>query len=112
MRDRILHLNTLPAELTVADVASRFGSSGYVVESVPLALYAARTIESLPLDVILRSTIEAGGDTDTVASMTGQLAGTWIGASQISPNMIQLLPNASNIEQAANEFAESIEPLK
>src|SRR4029453_9245278 len=112
VRDRILELSILPEDLTVANVASQFGSSGYVVESVPLALYAARSINSLPLDVILRSAIEAGGDTDTVASMTGQIAGAWIGTSQISRKVIQLLPDASNIEQIANEFADSIEPLK
>lgn len=105
VRDRILELSALPAEQTVADLASQFGSSGYVVESVPLALYAARSIVRFPLDVVLRSAIEAGGDTDTIASMTGQIAGAWIGASQISRDMIQLLPNPSDIEQIADDFA-------
>ena len=83
-----------------------------MVESVPLALYAARLVVRFPLDAVLRSAIEAGGDTDTIASMTGQIAGAWIGASQISRDMIQLLPDASGIQQIANEFADSIEPLK
>ena len=77
----------------------------YVVESVPLAIYAARSIVRFPLDAVLRSAIEAGGDTDTIASMTGQIAGTWIGALQISRDMIQLLPDANDIEQIANAFA-------
>jgi len=111
VRDRILELSTLPDELTVADVASQFGSSGYVVESVPLALYASRSINKLPLDVVLLSAIEAGGDTDTVASMTGQIAGAWIGASQISREMIELLPDARNIERIANEFAVTVETV-
>jgi ADP-ribosyl-[dinitrogen reductase] hydrolase len=109
VRDRIMELNGLPHDRTVADVASQFGSSGYVVESVPLALYAAGSINRLPLDLVLRNAIEAGGDTDTIASMTGQIAGAWIGASQISRDMIQLLPNANDIEQIANEFADTIE---
>ncbi len=111
VRDRILELSALPDELTVADVAGQFGSSGYVVESVPLALYAARSIVRFPLDAVLRSAIEAGGDTDTIASMTGQIAGAWIGASRISRDMIQLLPNASGIEQLATEFAGTIESV-
>ncbi len=111
VRDRILELSALSDDRTVADVASQFGSSGYVVESVPLALDAARSINSLPLDVVLRSAIEAGGDTDTVASMTGQIAGAWIGASQISRETIELLPDASDIERIANEFAGTIKSV-
>ena len=41
VRDRLMELDQLPRDLSIADVGSRFGSSGYVVESVPLALYAA-----------------------------------------------------------------------
>ena len=84
VRDRILKLSTLSDEQTVADIANQFGSSGCAVESVPLALYAARSIVRWPLEVVLLSTIEVGGDTDTIASMTGQIAGAWIGASQVS----------------------------
>ena len=43
--------------------------------------------------------------------MTGQIAGTWIGALQISRNMIQLLPDANDIEQVAIEFAGTIESV-
>jgi ADP-ribosylglycohydrolase len=108
VRDRILELNELHDDRTVADVASQFGSSGYVVESVPLALYAARSIDQLPLDVVLRSVIEAGGDTDTIASLTGQIAGAWLGASQIPRKMIELLPNTPDIERIADEFARTV----
>jgi ADP-ribosyl-[dinitrogen reductase] hydrolase len=109
VRDRILKLSALSDEQTVADIASQFGSSGYVLESVPLALSAVRSIERLPLDLVLRNAIEAGGDTDTIASMTGQIAGAWIGASHISRDMIQLLPHANDVDQIANQFASTIE---
>jgi ADP-ribosyl-[dinitrogen reductase] hydrolase len=109
VRDRILELSDLPDDRPVADIAKQFGSSGYVVESVPLALYAARSISRVPLDVVLRSAIEAGGDTDTIASMTGQIAGAWIGASQISRETIELLPDVNDIERIAYEFAEAVQ---
>jgi ADP-ribosylglycohydrolase len=112
VRDRILELTAFPDGLTVADVATQVGSSGYVVESVPLALYAARSIVRFPLDDVLRSAIEAGGDTDTVASMTGQIAGAWIGASQISQEMIESLPNAREIERITDEFAHTVETVR
>ena len=109
VRDRILALSALKDDRSAADVAKEFGSSGYVVESVPLALYAAQFINRQPLDVLLRGVIEAGGDTDTIASMTGQIAGAWIGASQIPRDVIELLPDSSHIEKVASEFAGSIE---
>ena len=105
VRDRILELAALPNNVTVAEIEKWCGSSGYVVESVPLALYAAREIESLPLDVVLRNVIEAGGDTDTIASMTGQIAGSWIGASQVPVELINSLPTLSEIEEIIDKFA-------
>jgi ADP-ribosylglycohydrolase len=108
VRDRIEELDAPSPRETIADIAHEFGSSGYVVESVPLALSAARSIDRLPLDVLLRRVIEAGGDTDTIASMTGQIAGAWLGASRIPREMIELLPNAPEIERFANEFASTL----
>jgi ADP-ribosylglycohydrolase len=108
VRDRIIELDQLRNDLPPAEVGSRFGSSGYVVESVPLALYAARQIDHFPFDVALRNVIEAGGDTDTIASMTGQIAGAWIGASSIPRNLIGSLPHASEIERIANGFAATV----
>ena len=111
VRDRLAELTRLPDDLTVAEVGMKFGSSGYVVDSVPLALYAASSIANLTLGAVLQGAIEAGGDTDTIASMAGQIAGAWIGASQIPRNMIELLPNVRDIERIASEFAGTLEDL-
>ena len=86
------------------EVGSQFGSSGYVVDSVPLALYAARSIDRVPFDLLLRNIIEAGGDTDTIASMTGQIAGAWLGA----PQSLGSFSNADEIEKTVNEFAATV----
>jgi ADP-ribosylglycohydrolase len=112
VRDRITELSRLPNDLTVASVASRYGSSGYVADSVPLALYAARLIDHLPLDAILRETIEAGGDTDTIASMTGQIVGASIGASQISRDIIESLPASMEVKRIAGEFAATVQTVE
>jgi len=104
VRDRIRKLSS-SHEASIADVAAQFGSSGYVVESVPLSLYASRFIDRYRIDEILRMIIEAGGDTDTNASMTGQIIGTWIGASQIPERLIHSLPNVNDIERIASDFA-------
>ena len=104
VRDRIVELDKLPNDLLPAEVGSQFGSSGYVVESVPLALYGARQIDRFQFDVVLRNVIEAGGDTDTIASMTGQIAGAWIGASSMPRNLVGSL----EIERIVDEFAATI----
>lgn len=108
VRDRLVELEYLSDNLTVADVGGIFGSSGYVVDSVPLAIYAARFIELLPLDEVLRNTIEAGGDTDTIASMAGQIAGAWLGVSGISRKLSGRLPKAREIERVVDEFARTL----
>jgi ADP-ribosyl-[dinitrogen reductase] hydrolase len=64
VRDRIREL--LPLKLSASEVAHRFGSTGHVVDTVPLALYCAQFIASEPLPSVLARTISAGGDTDTI----------------------------------------------
>ena len=49
------------------------------MDTVPLALYCAQFIADKPLSVVIAQVIEAGGDTDTIASITGQIAGTVAG---------------------------------
>lgn len=107
VRDRIRAFSELRGE-SVSGVAGEFGSSGYVVDSVPLALYAARSIDRAPLDDVLRNTIETGGDTDTIASMTGQIADAWLGLSRIPSELIDMLPNATYIERVTDEFASTL----
>lgn len=107
VRDRIIQLASLGNE-SVADIAAKFGSSAYVVESVPLVLFAARLIERQTFDELLRMVIEAGGDTDTNASMLGQIAGAWIGAAAISRKMVELLPETTYIQNVASDFANTL----
>jgi ADP-ribosylglycohydrolase len=107
VKDRIMQLSAMPVE-SVGAVAAKFGASAYVVDSVPLALFAARLIEHYPFDELLRMVIEAGGDTDTNASMTAQLAGAWIGAANIPKAMIELLPEKTYIQRVARDFADTI----
>ena len=107
VRDRRVQLSAFSDE-SIGAIAAKFGSSGYVVDSVPLALFAARLMEIYPFDELLLKVIEAGGDTDTNASMTGQIAGAWIGAGNIPKTMIELLPETTYVQQVAREFADTI----
>ena len=55
------------------------------------------------------STLKALRDLDAGAHWA--LAGAWIGASQISRKLIELLPDWSNIERIADRFADTVRPM-
>jgi ADP-ribosylglycohydrolase len=105
VRERLLELGRLDSATPVPEVGLRFGCSGYVVESVPLAIYAAQRIGQEAFGQVLHQTVEAGGDTDTIASMTGQIAGAWVGLGGIAPELVQRLPGAAQIIELAQAFA-------
>jgi ADP-ribosyl-[dinitrogen reductase] hydrolase len=75
---------------------------------VPLAVYAARFIDREPLPDVLRAAIEAGGDTDTIASIAGQIAGAWVGARQIPRELVESLPAVEDITFIVDEFARTV----
>ena len=85
VRDRIEELIQL--QLSPSRVSSHFTASGHVVAAVPLALYYAQYIAEEPLSVVLARPISAGGDTDTIASLTGQLAGTVVRATGVPQDL-------------------------
>lgn len=72
----------IPVDLATANVALLLGNGIEAARSVPTALYAfLRHSESFP-DAV-RFSICLGGDTDTIASMTGALAGCYLGEEAI-----------------------------
>ena len=108
MRDRLLNYADLPAGESLAEAARRYGASGYVVESVPLALFAAEQVARLGFAGMLEQVIAAGGDTDTNASLAGQVAGTALGFRGLPPELLGKLPQAELVLGIARAFAESI----
>jgi ADP-ribosylglycohydrolase len=68
----VIALSQIEEEIPLLEIARRFGSSGYVAESVPLALRGASGIRSLDFKTVLVELIACGGDTDTNASIAGQ----------------------------------------
>ncbi|MGB2679664.1 MAG: ADP-ribosylglycohydrolase family protein [Candidatus Acidiferrum sp.] len=103
VRDRIEELIGL--QLPPSEVASRFGAGGYVVAAVPLALHCAQYIAEEPLSAVLARAISAGGDTDTIASITGQLAGTVVRATGISGDLFEGVEHSEEIFRIARQFA-------
>jgi ADP-ribosylglycohydrolase len=107
VRDRIGTL--LPLQLPVSEVARSFGATGHVVDTVPFALYCAQLIASDVLPDVLARTISAGGDTDTIASIAGQIAGTVVGSAGIPSALLTDVDGIDEVVAIAGEFAEFVE---
>jgi ADP-ribosylglycohydrolase len=105
VRDRLDRYATFADDVTPARIADSFGSGGFVVDSVPLAVFAARDLHRRPFSEILRGLVEAGGDTDTIASMAGQIVGAAVGASGLPGDLIMRLRERDEIVAIATELA-------
>ncbi|WBO86448.1 ADP-ribosylglycohydrolase family protein [Hymenobacter yonginensis] len=90
LTDRLRELSSYPPDATIAE-AARLGNNGHVVNSVPFALFCATKIRSLGLARLLQQLIATGGDTDTNASLAGQVAGALMGPSGLPPELLQRL---------------------
>jgi ADP-ribosylglycohydrolase len=55
---------------------------------------------------MLEELVACGGDTDTIASIAGQIVGTLIGEKGLPKEMIEQLPDLENISNVAKEFSE------
>lgn len=97
VRDRLIEINKQGPNSSIAETAE-LGTNGYVVNSVPFAIYCSTKILDLGLEEMLRQIINAGGDTDTNASIAGQIAGTLIGTRDIPPQLILKLQNLSDYQ--------------
>jgi ADP-ribosyl-[dinitrogen reductase] hydrolase len=95
-------------ETPLLKIARRFGCSGYVAESVPLALRGASGIRSLDFKNVLIELIACGGDTDTDASIAGRAPDALIGRGQLPEEMIAGTPYRDTFESIAIAFAESM----
>lgn len=103
VRDRIEQI--IRDKVTPEEAAEVFGASGYVVDTVPLALHFAQCIAHDPLPTVLARTIGCGGDTDTIASITGQVAGTVVGAASISRDFFDDIDAGEEIFLTGGQFA-------
>lgn len=106
VRDRIKEL--LPLQIHPSEAATRFGASGYVVDTVPLALYCAQFIADRSLSIVLAQAIGVGGDTDTIASITGQVAGTVVGAPAEFREHFSRINGGDEVIRVAERFADFV----
>lgn len=91
VRDRLLEINKIQEHATIQSIAQQFGNRGYVVESVPLALFAASKVQKSGLEQMFQELIVVGGDTDSNCSIAGQIAGTLLGIGAIPEHLLDTL---------------------
>lgn len=106
LREKLLMIPALlREEADFHDVAARLGNGVLAEESVPTAIYAF-----LKYGGGFRKTIQfcldLGGDTDTIASMAGGLAGAADGTERIPPEWIERLERRDYIEDLSERLYE------
>jgi ADP-ribosylglycohydrolase len=87
VRDRLMEINTIQSKSDIKSIA-RLGNNGYVVNSVPFAIFAAAQVDKIGMYEMYRSIIESGGDTDTNASLAGQMAGAHLGINNLPKDLL------------------------
>ncbi|MFN8613713.1 MAG: ADP-ribosylglycohydrolase family protein [Vulcanimicrobiota bacterium] len=105
VRDRLEALSG--QALTMSELAQGYGCSGFVAESIPLAIYASQQVERLGFQQMLDQLISAGGDTDTNSSIACQIAGSRLGLARLPSDLLDRLPRKAEILDIAGRFAEA-----
>lgn len=83
----------------LAKPRSRIKSSGYAVHALEAALWCFHRTDTVEQALLLAANL--GDDADTVAAITGQLAGTWLGASAIPARWLERLQRRADIDALA-----------
>ncbi len=90
---------------TAAEFALKFGSSGYAADSVALAILGTTKLDEIGFEGVLKELIACGGDTDTIASMAGQIMGARLGHDGLPTALIRQLEEHTEIAALANSLA-------
>ena len=102
VRDAMMAIAALGPDASPGDAAAAVGNSGFVAESVPLAIFTAVWAGG-DAAAAIRAAVECGGDTDTIASIAGQIAGARGGA--IPDAWRARLPDGREIVELSRQLA-------
>jgi poly(ADP-ribose) glycohydrolase ARH3 len=93
----------IAADAAPDHAAAHLGNGIAAVEAVPAALWAFLR-HPLSLTDAVRAAIMMGGDTDTIAAMTGALSGAFLGADAIPEQWLARLEAAERISALADRL--------
>lgn len=110
VRERLQALAQVP-EASLRDIARKYGNTGYVVDSVPFALFAAGQATELGIHGMMRAIASTGGDTDTNCAIAGQVAGARLGLDGLPSEWMERLkvtPGYAGYYGVIKRFAEFV----
>lgn len=108
IRDRVCVIADLGPEVALVEAAERFGASGYVVDTVPLALLLSTRLAPDNLERHLGELSSGGGDADTIGSIGAQIVGSHLGDGNL-PSHLRKLPFLAAVTEEAGAFAGIVE---
>jgi ADP-ribosylglycohydrolase len=108
LRDRVCELNRSFADASLMEISRKFGCSGWVVESVPLALAAAEHFPILGYQKMMQEVVSCGGDTDTIASMAGNITGAFLGQAGLPECWLNRLSERDLVIDIAGRFSRTV----
>jgi poly(ADP-ribose) glycohydrolase ARH3 len=89
-----------------ADLATALGNRPTGHESVPAAIYSAAAHDSV--EAALSFAVRCGGDTDTIAAMTGAIAAARLGASAIPLRWLETLEDGPSGRRYVESLADRL----
>ncbi len=98
---------------SVFEVASMYGASGWSADTVPLSLFAVSKLDATRSDSgrfadAISDLVRCGGDTDTIASIFGQVAGSYVGIAGMPIEALEMDPQGA-LDRLAAELAALLE---
>jgi ADP-ribosyl-[dinitrogen reductase] hydrolase len=105
VRDRIGEISKAIYEQGIEACGKQFGTNAYVAESVPFALAAATLIPIHGFEDVLKTVIECGGDTDTNASIVGQIGGAALGLNHLPATLMKNIREREEIIAVAHQLS-------
>lgn len=103
---QLQRLRFLPTTATPHEVATRIGNSSTAMEAVPAAIAAFLRYPDEPAAAI-RFAVLIGGDTDTIATMAGALAGARCGEVDLPHAWPDRLEQADRLRDAADALLDA-----
>ncbi len=80
------------SEVGLHPAAEQLGASGYVLHTVPFALFAFLRMPHHPLDCLVDG-VSAGGDTDSIGAIVGAWLGAWHGERGLPAELVNRIHN-------------------
>jgi len=102
-QDRLDAVLDAPTTLTPGEVVRRFGNGIEAIRSTPTALYCFLR-HRRSFDEAIRFAISLGGDTDTIAAMTGALSGSFLGEAAIPDTWQRRVEAADSLRGLADRM--------